>query len=177
MISPARPPSLRLIRGALDTSAWSAFGGRSGSLPSGDPGSALAKAFGSYAVGPLPERVTDALPGKDDAFLVIDSMLRVQAVSETAARLLGVRGEDVLGSPVAKLLGPADAEARAPEDFLHLLRRASTDGNEPSSVFVRPRNAFGVRMVARIAPCGPSGGALVLLRTGALRVEIQHGRR
>jgi hypothetical protein len=41
---------------------------------------------------------------------------------------------------------------------------------------VRPLGAFGVRLVAHIAPFGPPGTALVLLRTRALRVQIRHRR-
>jgi PAS domain-containing protein len=175
VISPAPPPPLRLIRGALDATGWTPFDGLGTFAPGGEPASAPA-AWGRYAMGMPAEKAAHASPSHDDAFLVIDSLLRVRFVSERAATLLGEKEEDMVDRPVAKFLGPADAEARDPENFLHLLRRASTDGDEHSSVFVRPRNAFGVRMVARIAPCGPPGAALVLLRTRALRVEIHHGR-
>ena len=174
VISPAPRPSLRLIRGALDdSSGWPSFG-----VPAIDQSTALARACGSYGIGLLHELASQAQAAirDDDAFLVIDSLMRVQALSRPASRLLGVTEEDALDLPVARLLGPADTEAREPEDFLHLLRRASTENDQRSSVFVRPRNAFGVRMVARITPCGPPRGALVLLRTRVPRVELRRGR-
>ena len=174
-ISPNRGPSLRLIRGAHDADDWPRFSGGS-ALPERDElEPSLERACGSYGMGLLLETRLDAFPSHDEAFLVIDSRLTVQALSGEAATLLGVVEEDVLDSPVAQLLGPADTEAREPEDFLYLLRRASTDSDERHSVFVRPRNQFGVRLVARIAPCGPPRGALVLLRTRALQVEIRRG--
>jgi hypothetical protein len=174
MIAPA-PPSLRLIRGErAEPDGWTSFTGESGPGPEAEH--ALARAYGPYGTGLLQTTPMNALPGHDDAFLVIDSLLRVRVISRYAARLLGEQEEDVLDKPVANFLGPADTEAREPEDFLHLLRRASTDSDEGSSVFVRPRNAFGVRLVARIAPCGPPRAALVLLKTRALRVDVRRGR-
>jgi PAS domain-containing protein len=124
-------------------------------------------------MGLLLETRSDAAPGSDDAFLVIDSRLTVQAVSRDAERLLGINEDEMVDGPVTQFLGAADAEAREPEEFLYLLHRASTGADELHSVFVRPRNAFGVRIVARIAPCGPPRAALVVLGRQAPRSGLR----
>ena len=173
MISPARRPSQRQIRGALDDApGWSCFCGECAAPPSEEPISPLAQVCGSYGMGLLLETRLDAFPAHDDAFLVIDSLLTVKTVSRQAATLLGVNQDEVLDRPVAEFLGPADVEAGEAENFLHLVRQASTESDQRHSVFVRPRNAFGVRMVARIAPCGPPRAALVLLRNRAPRLDL-----
>jgi PAS domain-containing protein len=172
---PARP-SLRLIRGrAHDTPGWTCFCGECTPTPADEPVSPLAHVCGPYGAGLLLETRLDAFPTRDDAFLVIDSRLRVQTVSRQAATLLGESEEDMIDRPVAEFLESADTEVQEPEDFLQLIRHASTDSDERHSVFVRPQNAFGIRMIARIAPCGPPRAALVLLRSRALQVEICHG--
>jgi PAS domain-containing protein len=174
MISPARRPSLRLIRGALDdTPGWTCFCGECAAPPSEEPVSPLAAVCGAYGMGLLLETRLDAFPSRDDAFLVVDSQLTVQTISRQAATLLGVHEDDVVDEPVAQFLGPADAEAGVPEDLLHLIHRASTDSDQRHSVMVRPRNSFGVRLVARIAPCGPPRAALVLLRNRAPQLDLQ----
>jgi len=160
---PARP-SLRLIRGAPDPHGWPCFCGE-----------CAAGAASAHVDGSAPLRATqrDALPARDDAFLVIDQRLRVQTVSRQAATLLGESEQDMIDRPVAEFLDGADSEAQSSEDFLQLIRRASIDSEERQTVFVRPRNAFGIRMVARVVPCGHA--TLVLLRSRALRVEIRRG--
>ena len=85
--------------------------------------------------------------------------LLVQAMSRRAELLLGLTEDRAINRPVAELLVPADAEARAPTA---VSRRPSPRRPPGTSAhaFVRPWNTFGVRMRARIAPCGPPRAAL-----------------
>jgi PAS domain-containing protein len=186
-VNRARRPSLRLIKGSRgeDPPGWGGSVSPDGAEPVAplvdepvtalveEPSSPFAAVCGHYGIGLLLETRLDAFPHRDDAFLVVDSELNVQNVSGQAAALLGVRTEDAIDRPVSELLAPADAEAGEPEDFLRLVRGASTHSDRRHSVIVRPRNSFGVRMVARIAPCGPPRAAVVLLRNRLSPVDLE----
>ena len=103
---------------------------------------------------------------------MLDSAIRVQAMSRRAEALLGVPEEQAVDRPVGDLLVPADAEAGAPRAaFASSVAEAALSSDARAHVFVRPRNTFGVRMHARIAPCGPPRAALLVLEThiGRLR--------
>jgi len=124
-------------------------------------------------MGLLLETRCDAVPFPDDAFLVVDSRLMVQALSRQAEALLGHSELDVIGRPVADFLAPAEAEADGPQELIDLLRAASSDNDEIRSLSVRPRGAFGIRVNARITPCGPPRAALVVLSTQAVRLDLR----
>ena len=102
---------------------------------------------------------------------MLDSVMRVQAMSRRAETLLGVPEEQAVDRPVGDLLVPADAEADAPGRFASAVAEAALSSEARAHVFVRPWNTFGVRMRARIAPCGPPHAALLVLETqvGSLR--------
>jgi PAS domain-containing protein len=102
------------------------------------------------------------LPEPDDAFLVVDSALLIQAVSAQAERMLGVSEEMVVNQPVSQLVVPADAEALGPTGFAAAVADVMAN-DETMQWFVRPWNTFGVRMRARIGACGPPRAALVVL--------------
>jgi PAS domain-containing protein len=124
----------------------------------------------SCGLGLLLEAREDAVPAERDAFLVVDSSLLVQAMSQEAQRFLGMSEEDAVNKPVAELLVPADAEAQGRTSFAAAIADAA-DGQDPetSRRFVRPWNTFGVRMRARIATCGPPRAALVVLEDAGPR--------
>jgi len=158
------PPALRLVQGSLaDGSGWSWFCGQCAARPNHDSVSPLARVCPSCGMGLLLETRSDAAPDHAEAFLVVDSRLTVQALSHRAERLLGVSEEDVIDRPVDRFLGGAEAENRDPVDLMAVLHAASTRSDEISSLLVRPRRAFGVRVHARIAPCGPPRAALIVL--------------
>jgi PAS domain-containing protein len=113
----------------------------------------------------LLETPGDAAPTGRDPFLVIDSALRVQAVSQQAEIFLGVPEEEAVNRPVVELLVPADAEARGPTSFALAIAEAVGGSDDPVHVFLRPWNTFGVRVRARIAPCGPPRAALLVLES------------
>ena len=94
---------------------------------------------------------------------MIDHGLLVQAMSRRAQVLLGLTEAEAINRRVAELLVPPDAEARAPTGFAAAIVDAAAGLEESAIVTVRPWNTFGVRMRARIAPCGPPRAALVIL--------------
>jgi hypothetical protein len=163
----ARKPVLRLIEGGLDEPVeWSWFCSHCAApSPGGEPPTPLARVCKSCGLGLLTEARADLVPGRQDAFLVIDAALSIQAVSRRAEVLLGVGEESAVNRPVAELLVPAAAEAAGSGDFAAAIVDAVGGGDVPSHASVRPRNTFGVRMRARIGACGPPRAALVVLET------------
>lgn len=114
------------------------------------------------------ETRADAAPSERDAFLVIDSALLVQAMSRRAQGLLAVSEEEAVNRPISELLVTADAEAQSSRLAAAIADAAQGTG-EAVSAFVRPWNTFGVRMRARIAPCGPPRAALLVLQAPGQR--------
>ena len=121
----------------------------------------------SCGLGLLLEAREDTIPRAADAFLVVDSALRVQALSAEAEVLLGVDEKLAVNSPILELIVPADAEAATPAGFAAAIAEAASGVDEPVRVFLRPGNTFGVRLRARIAPCGPPRAALVVLEAAS----------
>jgi hypothetical protein len=161
-------PLLRVLDGGLDeavTFSW--FCGHCAApSPGGAPPLPTARVCSSCGLGLLLETREDALPEPDDAFLVVDSSLLIQAMSREAQALLGVEEETAVNTPIAELLVPADAETQGRTGFAAAIAEAA-HGNPLDSTqsFVRPWNTFGVRMRARIATCGPPRAALVVLES------------
>lgn len=161
-------PLLRVLDGGLDEAAtWSWFCGHCAApSPGGAPPRPSARVCASCGLGLLLETREDAVPQADDAFLVVDSSLLIQAMSREAQSLLGIEEEAAIDTPIAELLVPADAEAQGRTGFAAAVAEAA-QGNPLDSTqsFVRPWNTFGVRMRARIATCGPPRAALVVLES------------
>jgi hypothetical protein len=115
-------------------------------------------------LGLLLEAPAAVAPKPDEAFLIVDRSLAVCGLSRKAEKLLGMREVDAVDHHITELLVPADAEAQGPHALSALLVEAATDGgDEGARAVVRPVDEFGVRFNARIGPCGPSPGALVVL--------------
>lgn len=127
------------------------------------PPAPAARVCNACGLGLMLEARADVAPAADEAFLVVDGALRVQAVSRSAEQLLGVGEDRAVNQPVARLLAGADAELSGTQSFAGAVIAAVADGEEPVQRFVRPSNTFGVRMRARIAPCGPPRAALIVL--------------
>jgi hypothetical protein len=118
-------------------------------------------------LGLLLEAPEALAPKTTDAFLAVDRSLAVGALSKRAEKLLGMREVDAIDQRVTDLLVPADAEAQGPHALSALLvEAASSSTDEVSQAIVRPADEFGVRFAARIGPCGPTPGALVVLDLG-----------
>jgi PAS domain-containing protein len=159
-------PALRLVQGArVQTVEWSWFCGHCAAPAPGDlPPAPTARVCRACGLGLLLETRHDALPTEREAFLVIDSALSIQAMSRRAQALLAVSEEEAVNRPVVELLAPADAEAQGPSRFAAAIVDAAQGDDEPVTAFVRPWNTFGVRMRARVAPCGPPRAALIVLQ-------------
>jgi PAS domain-containing protein len=157
-------PALRLVEGATGhATPWAWFCGHCAAPAPGDiapaPSARVCRACG---LGLLLETRADAVPTERDAFVVIDSALLVQAVSRRAQSLLALTEEEAVNRPISDLLMSADAEAQGSRLSAAIVQ-AADGASEPISTFVRPWNTFGVRIRARIAPCGPPRAALLVL--------------
>jgi hypothetical protein len=164
--SHSRPtPGLRLVHAAEPLQEeWAWFCGHCASpSPDGAPPAPNARVCTECGFGLLLEARSDVIPADKDAFLVIDGALLVQAMSHHAEKLLGVAEDAAVNRPVAELLVAADAEARGKASFAQAVADAAAGEGEPLQAIVRPWNTFGVRMRARVAPCGPPRAALVVL--------------
>ena len=86
-------------------------------------------------------------------------------MSARAERLLGICEQDAIGRPLQRLLVEAGAEAGSgPQDgLIQAVVDAAAWSGGLSTVFVRPRDMFGVRNRARIGACGPPRAALIVL--------------
>jgi PAS domain-containing protein len=157
---------LRLVQGArVQTVEWSWFCGHCAApAPGSAPPAPTARVCRACGLGLLLETRREVLPTDRDAFLVIDSALSVQAMSRRAQTLLAVTEEEAVNRPVIEFLVPADAEAQGPSGFAASIVQAADDDDEPRTAVVRPWNTFGVRMRAKIAPCGPPRAALIVLQ-------------
>lgn len=120
----------------------------------------------SCGLGLLLEASEAVAPKPRDAFLVVDKTLAVHALSKRAEKLLGLNEIDALDKHVTDLLVPADAEAQGPHVLSALLVDAAGGAGGMTEAVVRPADEFGVRFAARIGPCGPAPGALVVLDLG-----------
>ncbi len=159
-------PNLRLVEAPAETLVeWAWFCGHcAAKSPGGQAPPPTARVCTSCGLGLFLETRADVVPDRDDAFLVVDSGLLVQAVSMEAERLLGVDEEAVVNQPVAQFVVPADAEARGASGFAAAVADVMAE-DDPVQAYVRPWNTFGVRMKARIAACGPPRAALVVLES------------
>jgi PAS domain-containing protein len=157
---------LRLVEGAGGHAVeWAWFCGHCAApAPTDEAPAPTARVCRSCGLGLLLETRRETVPTERDAFLVIDSALLVQAVSRRAQTLLAVTEEEAINRPAAELIVPADAEAQGAAGFAAAIAEAARGSEEPVSRFVRPWNTFGVRMRARIGPCGPPRAALVVLQ-------------
>ncbi len=161
-------PELRLVHDASPSAPleWQWFCGHCAApSASNAPPLPTARVCPSCGMGLLLETPAVVAPARSDAFLVVDSRLLVQAVSEQAESLLSLSEGEAVNRPAVALLAPADAEAGQTSRFVAAVGEAVGGSDEPASVFVRPWNTFGVRMRARVAACGPPRAALVVLET------------
>lgn len=106
----------------------------------------------------------EGAPEPDDPFLVVDELLRVRAVSRRAEQLLGMAEVAAVDHHLGEFLVPADLEAEEGGSLADMVRRAVFEGQAPVDVVLRPRDAYGARLTARIAPCTPGPAAVVVIR-------------
>jgi hypothetical protein len=104
-----------------------------------------------------------AIPDVDTAFLIVDSSMNVQAVSERAEVMLGVTEERAVNQHVTELLIPGDVEPNTVGSLAGAITAAAAGDDAGQRVAVRPSRTFGLRMFALIAACGPPRSALIAL--------------
>ena len=125
----------------------------------------ISRVCGHCAAGLLLEAPADVAPDCNDAFLVVDARLTIQAVSRRAEQIFNVVEADVTDVPITELLTDADVEIDDSQSFGTALLSAALDDEGRRSTFVRPRDAYGIRIRARISHCGPPRAALIVLET------------
>lgn len=128
--------------------------------PAADP---MPRVCPSCSLGMVLCAANDAIPSADTPFLIVDSSLNVQAVSDQAERTLGLSEERAVNRHVTELLIPSDAERDAAASMAAAITAAAAGADPGLRVPVRPSNTFGIRMFARIAACGPPRAALITL--------------
>lgn len=158
----AQRPALRLVHSS--TESWTWFCSRCGfrHQPISDL-DVSPRVCSECSFGLVLRTRSDAAPGADGAFVVVDSSLTVQAVSEQGEAALGLREIAAVNRHVTELLIPADVEAASRLHLAEAITDAAGGEVEPVSVSVRPSGAFGIRLQARIAACGPPPAALLVL--------------
>ena len=124
---------------------------------------AVSRVCGACGFGLILEAAEDIAPHAGDAFLVLDRALSVCAVSRGAERLLAAFEPDAVNRHVSDLLIPADAEEGGGESLSVAVAWAARGDGGTRTTVVRPANTFGIRLTARIAPCGPPRAALLVL--------------
>ena len=157
----SRRPVLRLVETFARDSIW--FCGRCGERFIEHSSTPMGRVCPTCALGLLLQTYEDAAPMRGDAFVIVDSSLAVQAVSEQAEAALGISEQHAVNRHVSELLIPGESEPHEQLSLVAAITRAA--GGDPSRnrVAVRPSNTFGVRMLARIAACGPPLAALLVL--------------
>jgi hypothetical protein len=153
-------PALRLVTGlpAAAPSESVRFCGFCAHVPpAADIGSRICTACG---LGVVLEAAADIAPAPGEPFLVVDRTLSICALSESGAERLGVDEQDAVNRPLLELLEPADMAAVGPSALTGALLAA---GDGVLRVVVRPAGTFGVRLRARIGPCGSPPATLVVL--------------
>lgn len=159
----AQRPALRLvptIGRQAETSVW--FCGHCGHHHEDPDADIVRRVCEKCSMGLMLRASSAVAPGPDDAFLVVDSSLTIQAVSETAERVLESLERHAVNRHVTELLIPADAEAAGARTLAEAITTAAAGDEQASTVTVRPTGSFGVRLRASIASCGPPAAALLV---------------
>ncbi len=158
------PRALHLILTAEEARPLKSFCGHCGASPAEGAAAHIgSRVCGRCGMGLVLEAAPDVAPTPADAFMVVDSRMSVSALSRRCERLLEVAEPDAVGRHLNEFIAPADTDVPAAQSFYALVLLAATGGAETKTVIVRPTGEFGIRYWARVARCGPSGAALVLL--------------
>ena len=128
--------------------------------PVEDPGSRRSRVCPSCSMGLLLSAPADVAPRRGDAFLVVDELLRIRAVSRAVERLLGSPETALVGRQVGEVLTSAEI-VPAGVTLSALIAHAMRDETRRASAAVRPRDSYGIRFSARIVACRPGPAALL----------------
>jgi hypothetical protein len=105
----------------------------------------------------------EATPTEQDAFLVIDNSLTVQAMSYAAECMLAISEHHAVNRLVTELLIPASINLPPHTGLAAAIVEAASGDGQVKRVVVRPSRTFGIRLEGRIAPCGDPRAALLIL--------------
>jgi hypothetical protein len=159
-------PSLRLVPELAEPTPVVSFCGHCGQAPSPSHTGLNARVCARCGLGVVVTAAADLAPRERESFLIVDTQLKVCALSRGAERLLGLAEPAAVHRHVSEFLEPADAEAGAGDAFLKQLVSSAALGFAPAvSVTVRPTGEYGVRYAGRVGACGPPEGALIVLGT------------
>ncbi len=159
-------PVLRLLSTPFEREAPAplvSFCSHCGSRPRPEAAPAPSRVCATCGLGLILESQADVAPDAGDAFLVLDRSLAVCAVSRAAEHLLATSEPVAVNRHVTDLLMPADAEDTGGQSLAMAVAWAARGDGATRTIIVRPANAFGIRLTARIARCGPPRAALVVL--------------
>jgi hypothetical protein len=162
-------PQLIALPGYADRQSDVHFCGHCGRTAEIDISKPSSRVCGRCEMGLLIGAPPNVAPQPSDPFLLVDSTLSVCGMSVLAEGILGVSETDAVNHHITEFLVPADAEVSGPGVLVTLLIHAARGDGEVHEVVLRPSAEFGIRYWARIGPCGPPQGALLVLGDGSLR--------
>lgn len=134
-----------------------------GSRPRPEAAPTASRVCATCGLGLMLEAEADVAPDAGGAFLVLDRSLAVCAVSRAAEHLLATSEPDAVNRHVTALLMPADTEDTGGQSLAMAVAWAARGDSGTRTIVVRPAQAFGIRLTARITGCGPPRAALVVL--------------
>jgi hypothetical protein len=117
------------------------------------------------SMGLLLAAAPNAAPAVEEPFVVVDDLMRVQALSRSSEQSLYLVESAVIGINVSVLLTPAhglDAGSAALTALLARVLYSSGDVPTPP-IALQLRAATSVRFRARIGPCRPGPAAIIVL--------------
>ena len=157
-------PALRLVAPVeREAAPLVSFCSHCGTHPEPELAPSASRVCATCGLGLILESRADVAPEAGDAFLVLDRSLAVCAVSAAAEHLLATSEPDAVNRHVSDLLMPAGAEDTGGHSLAMAVAWAARGDSGTHTAVVRPANTFGIRLTARIAGCGPSRAALVVL--------------
>lgn len=99
----------------------------------------------------------------DEAFVIVDERLRVQAVSIQAEDVLMVADPDGLGAPLASYLVSDDDRDPSGAQLSLRITFAVGGRSAPGALKLRTAGTPEIRFRGRVSSCGPPAGALLVL--------------
>lgn len=124
-----------------------------------DLGGPTSRICSHCGMGVILQAQSSLAPRPGDAFLVVDTSLRVCALSEAAAAELRVAEDEVVHHPFGNLLELADVT-----EHQSVAQALLGDGGSMlRQIVVRPVGVHGVRYRARVGSCGEPRATLVVL--------------
>jgi nitrogen-specific signal transduction histidine kinase len=107
-------------------------------------------------------------PQFNEAFLIVDERLRLQAVSRRAEHVLMLSEPRVVDRPLEEFLTPI-ANGRDGSDLAALVEQAVAGARAASRTEVRSVHDARVAFTVRVAACGPPRAAVLVLTPAAPR--------